>query len=498
MDLIKKGSILSTASIFLVRRKVLELLNRIEREKFLSFDDIEDIAEKIIEYGNHAIPIIIKNFSQQKDPLILSRYEYLIMTIYDTEFLKYLHSINLEDNLYLRRSVINLLNFYGENLSETEIYPLILDYFNKVKDLLDFFMEPQKDKFINSVNLIRMAYFLTDIEKLNLVQSIKLSDNENIYLLLYLLLWTGSDAFINEAIKLLGRLKTKKSLYLLQISKKILPEKYFHEISKSIKKLKFSGIDIEEKPDFLNKNYNIWTKISDLNKDSEFYLFFEIKDLDISNKLLLSITDLYFLSVNSYIYSKNESNLESIYALKKADNNFTYAMLKDVIKNHYEMGVPFPWQFTYLCLFLNNEDLTPEEYKCQINDKVEGFFNEYVYNELNNLLKDNDWLLNDIRFIEIIEKWYLNTEPYEDLWRDHLFIRKVIREIILPEIESWKKRFCQLADYLYLVGSKYKLSLIIHKVIDKLKPDIEIIEKEDLIRKIILYNKEKFLKSIGR
>lgn len=498
MDLIKKGSILSTASLFLIRRKVLEFLSKLEKDKSLTCDDIEDIAEKIIEYGVNAIPIIIKNFSQQKDPLILSRYEYLIMTIYDPEFLKYITKINLEQNLYLRKSVINLLNFYGQTISETEIYPFIEDYFNKVGEQLSLFIETKDNIYLSAMNLIKMFYFLTDFEKVSLIENIRLSDNENIYLLLYLLLWTGSNPVINETIKLLGRLKTGKSLYLLEISKDFLPERYFQEISKSIKKLNFSGIDKEEIPDFYNKHYNIWTKISDLNKDSEFFLFWEIKDLSSSNKFLLSISDFYLISVNSYVYDKVDSNLESIYNLKSAENYFVYSILKDVVKNHYEKEVPFPWHFTYLCLFLDYKNLIPEIYNCQLTEKKDVVLNEFIQNELDNLLYDNDWLLNDNRFTEIIEKWYSDTEPYEDLWRDNLFVRKIIREVILPEIDNWKRRLCQLADYLYLIEAKHKLSMIIHKAIDRLKPDVEILEKEDLIKSIILYNKEKFLKSKRR
>lgn len=498
MDLIKKGSLLSTASLFLIRRRVLEFLNKLEKSKTLTCDDIEDIAEKLIEYEHHAIPVIMKNFIQLKDPLIINRYEYLIMNIYDTEFLKYLANINLEENLYLRNSVINLLNFYGQNLREIEIYPFIEEYFHEAVNQLDLTLKTKENLHLFAFNLIKMFYFLTDFEKESLIERINPSDNENIYTLCYLFLWTGSNSIITETIKLLSRIKTEKSLYLLKIAKIFLPERFAHEIDRSIKKLNFSGIDKEEPPDFFKKNYNIVTKISNLNKDNGFFLFFEVKDFNALNKFLLSVSDFYLLSVNSYLYGKSDSSLESVFQLKEAKSSFVFAILKDIIRNHHEMEIPFPWHFTYLCFFLNYKDLIPQEYECQIKEKGDIFFNQYTHNQLTNLLGDNDWLLNDIRFIEIIEKWYLNTEPYEDLWRDHLFIRKIIREIILPEFNHWKRRLCQLADYLYLVESKQKLSMIIHKTIDRLTPDIEIIEKEDLIKEIILYNKEKFLKTKRR
>ncbi len=498
MDLIKKGSLLSTASLFLIRRRVLELLNRLEKSKSLTCDDIEDMAEKLIEYEHHATTIIMKNFAQQKDPLIISRYEYLIMNIYDTEFLRHLSQINIEENLFLRNSVVNLLNFYGQNIREIELYPLIEKYFNEAEKQLETLLK-DKDHFHSlAVSFINTFYFLTDYERESLIEKIDTFNSENVYKLCYLLLWTGSNPTINETIKLLSRIKTGKSLYLLKISKTFLPERFLHEIDRSIKKLNFSGVDEEEKPDFLEKKYNIETKISNLNKDEGFFLFFEIKDFSACNKFLLSVSNFYLLSVNSYLYGKSDSNLESIFELKKAKSSFIFAILKDIIKNHYEMGIPFPCHFTYLCYFLNYEDLIPENYECKVKEKGDIFFNGFINNQLTNLLVNNNWLLNDIRFVEIIEKWYFDTEPYEDLWRDHLFVRKIIREIILPEFDFWKKRLCQLADYLYLVESKQKLSILIHQTIDRLKPDIENMEKEDLIKYIILYNKEKFLNTKGR
>ncbi|MCX7770703.1 MAG: hypothetical protein N2202_06430 [Proteobacteria bacterium] len=477
---------------------MLEFLNKLERNKSIKEDDIEDIAEKLIDYGHLAIPIIVKNFTLQKDPLILSRYEYLIMNIYDMDFLKYLVKVNLDENLYLRKSLINLLNFYGYDLTESDIYYSISNYFIETKSFIKAVLENSENSYQSIIELIKMVYFLTDSEKESLIQSILDNYEEKTFIILYLFLWTGSHTLINETLKLLGRMKTGKSLFLLKISKEFLPEIFSEEIERSIKKLNFSGIYNEEKLKFLERNFRIRTKISNLNRDKEFFIFFEISDLNKANKFLFSISDFYFLSVNSYLYDSNDSKLENLFGLKDADSKYLYNILQDLIRNHYDMGVPFPWQFTCLVFFLNYKDLVPKKYECQIEKREEFFLNEFLHAEIKNLLSMNDWLLNDIRFVEIVEKWYFNTEPYEDLWRDHLFIRKVIREIIIPEMEFWKRRLCQLGDYLYLVEGKQKLSMYLHKTVERLKPDIEFIEKEDLIKEIIMYNKEKVLKEKRR
>lgn len=498
MNDINKRTILSSATIFLIRRRVVEYLNKLEKVRNLSTDEIEDIADKLLEYGEYALPVIVRNFSKLKEPTLIERYEHLMMYMYEPDFLKYLVNLNLKENLYIRKSLLSLLNFYGFDIAQSSLHQEIEEYYFSVQDALNEILQESKPDFKKLSSFLKGLYFLSDDEKLRLLSFIDNSKSAIKYFLYYTFFWTGSQSLIFDVIKNLGKTRKKEAYALLLRAKKILPYHYHQEIERNLRKLVFSGVG-EGECNFRFEANVLRTMISNPNRDDKFFIFFEIlHENKIKLKFLFSVIDCYFFSIDCYFYGSEESSLEMVYGLREVNSKMAFDILCDIILNHFEKNVLFPWQFSLFALFMNCDLIIPKNYTCNLKIKEEPVINNYLYKVLEMIIEENEWLIRDYRFIEIVEKWYLNTEPYEDLWRDHLFLRKVIREIIIPELDLWKKRFCQLGDYLYYVDSQHKLSFIIHKILEDLHPDVEIIEKDDFIKKLIMYNKNRYLNQKGR
>jgi len=494
----EKNFLFKSANLFITRRRILEYLKTIENDRKLSFFEIEDIADRLLEYGEHALEIIVNNFSRQRDTLIIKRYEHLMMYMYEPSFLKYLVSLGFKKNIYIRTSLLNLLNFYGFNLYQSPYYGEIEEFYSKVYETLMFFLRKKENDFDDIKNFLQNFYFLSDDEKIRLLEIIDESSPYKRYFLYNLLIWTGFKQVLFEIIRNLGKRRTERAIILLNFLKKMLPFEYIESIDKVLSKLTFSVIDHSCNNKKNDKRYYYKTMISDLNKENSFMLFFEVRNCNKPVKFLLTVNEFYFLSIDSYVYTDNESPIEKIYSLKEIKNEIAFDILADIVLNHLELEVPLPWQFTFLTCFVDMEKIIPKNYTCHINSREEFFINEYWERIFDMYVQENGWFMNEHKFCNIIEKWYYNTEPYEDIWRDHLFLRKIIREIILPEINYWKKRFYQLADYFFYAEGQQKLAFLIYKNIHDLIPDVESIEKNSFIKKLIMYNKDKCLLEMRR
>ncbi len=494
----EKNFLFKSANIFLIRRRVLEYLKTIEKDRKLSFVEIEDISDKLLEYGEHALEIIVNNFSRQRDALIIDRYEHLMMYMYEPAFLKYLMPLGFKKNVYIRNSLLNLLNFYGFNLYQSPYYGEVEEFYNKVYETLMVFLRKKENELEDVKHFLKDFYFLSDAEKIRLLEIIDDSSPEKRYFLYNLLIWTGFKQVLLEIIKNLGKRKSERAIFLLNFLKKMLPYEYLEPIDKALSKLMFSVIHQGVNDQSNSKKHFYKTMISDLNKENSFLLFFEVRNCNKPVKFLFTINEFYFLSIDSYVYTDNESAIEKVYSLKEIKNEIAFDILADIVLNHLEMEVPLPWQFTFLTCFVDVEKILPKNYTCHIDVKEEVFINEYWQKVFDMYVQENGWFMNENKFYNIIEKWYYNTEPYEDIWRDHLFLRKIIREIILPEINYWKKRFYQLADYLFYAESQQKLAILIYNNIRNLMPDVENIEKNTFIKKLIMYNKDKCILEMRR
>jgi hypothetical protein len=494
----KKNFLLKSANLFIVRRKVLEYLRTIEKDRKFSFVEIEDIADRLLDYGEYALEIIVNNFSRQRDALIIDRYEHLIMYMYEPAFLKYLVPLGFKKNVYIRTSLLNLLNFYGFNLYQSPYYGEIEGFYSKVYEALMVFLRKKDNDLDDVKNFLKDFYFLSDAEKARLIEIIDGSSPQKRYFLYNVLIWTGFKQVLFEIIRNLGKRKSERAIFLLNFLKKMLPFEYIELIDKALSKSMLSVINGCYSDKSNDKKYYYKTMISDLNKENSFLLFFEVRNHNKPVKFLFNINEFYFLSVDSYVYTDNESPIEKVYSLKEIKNEIAFDILADVLLNHFEMEVPLPWQFTYFTCFVDIEKILPKSYTSHINLKEDFFINEYWQRVFDMYVQENGWFMNENKFCNILEKWYYNTEPYEDIWRDHLFLRKIIREVILPEINFWIKRFYQLADYLFYAESQQKLAFLIYKNIQNLIPDVESIEKNSFIKKLIMYNKDKCLLEMRR
>lgn len=481
--------------LLILRRYVLEHLNKLENKKKCSLDDIESLADLLSNYGEYVIPIIIKKMESHEESYLLSRYEYLIKYMHAPEFVQYLLNVDNNSNVTLRRTIFNLLDFFNIPHSESPMFK----YMKNEKDLLINILTGLKDEvkveetLFKVKNFVKHFYFLDEHGQLDVIKNLDYCYKKEAFYIFEGLLHSGSKKIIKEVIRILGRIRHAEGLRLLKDAALYLPKSFSEDIERSVRKLNFAGILSSQEKQYVDNI--IKTGITNLNKDDIFLLSLEIIENGVLKKYLVYINEIGLLEQVSEIDTmKNNSFAKE--ELFEIDKKFFFKILSDVIYNHYLTNVEFPWKFVYLSMFIKPALLHPEKYTCSYYHKDLIYI---PYNKaIDDVLKENNWLLNDNRFIDFVEKWYSGTEPYEDLWREHLFIRKVLREIVLSEFDLWIKRLCQMGDFFYYTGKNRELAYFIHNLEKRMQKNVELLEKENFLKNMIIYNKNKVLQHIGR
>lgn len=489
------------SNILMIRRNILESLRDIEHSKDMDISTLERIADYFFRYDDFLIPILIEEFQKNKEERVLSKYEFI---------LKYLDNPNLikplidcleknKDNLKLKRTIFRVLKHYNVEFSAP---PLNQYYQELLRD-----SEKLSEKLINTYNCdwynfnsALSEFFYVEDGQIEVLKFLEKNEDLRKYGVLLTLLLSNNPYLIEEIIKILGRSYDGQAYDVLRKALIFLPAKYHKQIDLNLRKLSFKGV---KNSDFIESGEILSCYISYPLVDDERYILYDIsKDnqyivalIEIDREIGIGENGIFYITKNKEAKEKKINDFIENLNLKKVTNGYDIRLINNAVFNNYVVDATFPPVFSILINFLPVYYFKPLKYS---PDRVLDKFSSFnIKKEV--LLKNSaklwdivyklGWLSEDYRFIKIVEKWYLNAKKEEYFWMDDLLVRKVLREIILSDINNWKNKLLFLADFLDNINESREYIEMILSVYDAFTRDIEKMEKMPFIRKLILESK---------
>ncbi len=499
----------SISYALLSRKQFLELLKQLKLNKNFSPDEMLRIAELIQNFDKMFYPLIVEEFANADSEVLIQKYEYLMKYLdyqgFTTPLIDLLN--NQIKDFRIKRAIINVLKFYNVEFTSPK-----LKQFQKNEDEL-FKSLKIRALHANKKDLNNLAEIMQDfwlLEEGAMVTLVKELAREGVLAIpiLELLLNTGINNVVNEIISQLGKIKNSLSLTVLEKAKHYLPSEYYAEVDKSIRRLNFMWItEIEkEKKDFtIEKTF--------LSYPAEFlsrYIMFWIKDDSSNHLIVLNVTKKRgisdFINVNFYL-SKDEvlekiNRFQQELLLREVHNEYVKIFFSEGIRNNYVNKVPFHPLFPVISTLLPVDFIRPVPNDPSIIlNKFEGHrlksdksidWVKYT-DKLTNIIKTLNWLIKDDRFKDIVRKWYLDSEKHS-VWLDDLLVRKVLREIIIPNLYDWKEMLFLLSDFMYNTGEEKELARLFVQLASTLNNNIEEMEQNELLKLIIIESKNFLIK----
>ena len=490
------------SNILLIRRNVLEYLKEIEHSKDIDMDALERIGDYFLRYDELIIPMLIEEFVKIKEERVLTKYEYLLKYLDNPNLIKPLIQslVKNKENLKLKTSILRVLKHYNVDFSSP---PLNLFY-------SEFLTEAQKiaDKLINSYNSnwynFSSAFFefsYLEEGQINVLKCIEKSNDKRKYGVFLTMLLTNNPILINSVIEILGKSYDVEAFNILEKAFVFLPTKYHNLIDTNLRKLRFKGINKDE--DIIEENNILHCYVSYPLSEDEVYILYDIQKNDFRIIILMELNleegicenCNFNISKNLEMHNMNINTLIKNMNLREITNGYDVRLLNNAIFSNYVNDSKFPPGFSILINFLPAYYFKPILYHPERVREKYKFYKDKEY-LLKNSFKIWDivdklgWLSENYHFVAIVEKWYLNSKKDEYFWMDDLFIRKVLREIILSDINNWKNKLLFLADFLDNINENREYIDIIIAVYDELTKDIEKTEKIPFIRKLILGSKD--------
>ncbi len=504
MFLSKKDNI---SNALILRRNILELLKIIEHSKDIDIDNIERIKDYLSNYGDIIIPIIIDELKKKQSDKILYKYENLLVYLDNYNLIKPLINCLMEnkENTKLRKTIIRVLKRYYVSFNEpplSRFYAELIEEIEKIGiELISSFNE-NWDKFLGFyTEFLYLQEGQTEI--LKVIEELKDDKKYDIFLTMLL---TNDDQLIRNIIETLGRIDHEKSLLVLKRALVFLPLKYHGLIELNMRKLNFKGIRYQGDPieeNYINNVYLGYPFSNGLR-----HLLYLLKKGDFYHILFIEIDEVFGITENCMLYANlNEDRKDHIisrlvdqFYLKQVNNNYDLKIINHGIFNNYAMDVILPPVFSIFINYLPAYYFKPILYKIDsIRERLRFRFDENSIKNSDKLWELVDilgWLTEDMRFVDIVEKWYVNSKKEEQFWMDEIFIKKVLREIILSDINIWKERLLMLADFLDNVSEHRDYIGIILAVEQALEKDVEKMERIPFFKKLILESKKMVLMNL--
>ncbi len=472
-----------------------------EHSKETDLDNIERIRDYVDRYGNIVIPIIIDELVKKKSDKILSQYEYL---------LKYLDNFNLvkpligclitnKDNNKLRKTIIKVLKYYYISFTDPPLnrfYAELIQEIEKLKiELLDSYSSENWYKFIE----LYSDFLYLEEGQTEILKSIEKTDNDNKFDIFLTMLLTNNDFIIKSIIEALGRIDNEKSVMVLKKAQVFLPLKYHSLIELNIRKLNFKGIRYNQ--DLEEENNIVSAYLGFPFSNGLRHLLYLVKKNQRYHILFIEMDEVFGITDNCFLYHNlDEKKKELIlfnktdqFYLKKVENNYDLKIMNDAVFNSYVLESAFPPVFSVFINFLPSYYFKPVLYNWE---KIRERFNIPLDE---NLVKDSTrlwelvdilgWLSEDSKFIDIVERWYANSKKEDYYWMDEIFVKKILREIILSDINIWKERLLLLADFLDNINEHKEYINIILALERIMSKDIERMEKVPFFRRLIIESK---------
>lgn len=490
----------------LARKHILELLHELNLSE-TSPDEIKRIGDLIESIGEFFYKIIIDEMANLESDQLLKKYEYLIKYLNYIDFVPFLIDLlpKSKGNFKLRRTIINLLKYYNANFRAEPLNSYISEINSEISKI------PQK--IIYHLNLdvfslhkvLEEFYYLDTNEKLFVLNKLAecYHSNQNVMRFFDILLRTGLNDAIVSSIEAIAKIRTGESLQLLEEALLYLPDEFHPLITKGIRKLSFMGIKTSEKQ---NKDSIIEkTYLGYPLRCRERYLLIVIRErenrhlclvnIDLSDGVMEPVSAKFNLSIE--MLERLQSNYEKEYHLKEVNIEYATKILSNNILYNYLYLQPFPPLFAVIAYFLPPTFIKPNSSYLSKGTPFAQFKKCYVSPEESEkvweIIKDLHWLSCNLRFKEIVNKWYADSEKNSD-FLDNLLIRKTIREIFISDLESWSKRFYLLADFLYNINEKKDIIPIISALEKSFSSSIEEMENMPFIRRFIKESRKIVLK----
>jgi len=506
---VAKGQNSPISYALLARKQILELLNRLKLNKEFVPEEILRIADLLQNYDEIYYPLIVKEFENADSEVLIQKYQFLLKYLDYPGFTPMLIELLQKKlrNYKQKKAILDVLKYYRVDFSA----PQLKKYLETEEELI----RKIKLKLLQSANAdlndlasaMQEFYILDENEMISLMREL-VKEEVRAIPILDLMLRTGIKSVIFEAIRLLGRIKDSESMAVLNAAKLYLPPKFCEEIAKSIRKLRFmwvkkskeqsAGFKVEKAylsypTEFLNRNLVFVVKQDAYNH----LLFFNItKNRGIAD----FVTAKFYLSEAALKeieeYYKNE------FSLREVALYYAKSLLCDGVRKNYVNEIPFHPLFPVVTKFIPSNYICPFSYDpttIKSNPEIKNIIPSLTYeitDELLEIIRSLNWLSSDGRFKDIVFKWYLGSDK-NSWWLDELLIRKVLREIIIPNLYDWKEMLFLLADFMYNTGGKLELVAVFVELATSLNTNIEEMEQVRLLRvfiteskNIVLQNKE--------
>lgn len=493
----------SISYALLARKQFLDLLRNLELNKDFVPEEVVRIGELMQNFDSKIFyPIILERLEKLESTFLLKKYEYLLKYLDYEGFVPLLVNLlpKVVEKLELKRTIISVLKYYDVSFSSPSL--------KKYREIVCKEMEKVRNKFVdvienqdlNSLCEVMGKFFNFEEEEMIEIITELATLGEKSLPILELMLKTGINNVIEKTIVELSKIKEGRSLQILKEAMEYLPTKYFHLIDRAIKKLNFMGIqhsaqkekDIKVLKIYLSYPYSFRGRqigIAVSENQNIHFLFFDIKE----EKGIYDVINVHFFLSEEELKRIVQKYCDE-FILKEVKLSYGILIFADGVRRNYVNDVPFHPFFSVAASLLPLQFIKPMPYDPESIKKSLGGINlpirdietkgSNIWKEISKL----NWLSGDERFRDIIKKWYMNSNK-ESPWLNELLIRKVLREMIVPNIYSWKERLFLLADFLYNTSKEPYLVFDIIEVAESLTSKIEVMEELPFIRTFILESK---------
>lgn len=484
----------------LARKQFLDLLRQLKLNRDFEPEEVSRICDLLQNYDEILYPIIVKELENADDEVLIQKYEYILKFLDYPGFIP--HLIELFPKTYekpaLRKAILNVLRHYKFGIR----HPLYSQYgrhiLERIGKIKQKFLAVRYYDFDELTEAFKEFYLLETDEMTFLMHDF--AGNGKVALqTLELFLMTGIHELINETIEEIAKIRDSQSIRILMSAKEYLPIEYHALINDSLKKLKFLCVlEPEKKPLDLHIEKTLMSfpyiagarYIAFVIKAGDYshFLFFVIKEHNGLNNYSTSrfyLTDEQLNKLTEYF--SNE------FSLIEVKPDYAAAILADGIRNNYLNGIAFPPIFPVISRILPKNYLKPRPYdpttiKTHFEEASKVRTSMEQAERLWDIIRPLNWLADDERFKDIVNKWYMNSNK-ESSWLDELLIRKTIREIVIPNLYRWKERLLLLSDFLYNTEMNLDFIPCIISVAENLSSNVEEMEELPFLRIFIRESK---------
>jgi hypothetical protein len=458
----------------LYKKQILDLLESIKNIN-TSVWQLNKNMEKLFEFGDYVVPVCLSKLREGDEELaavICYALEYVNDFSLVEPLMEMLILPNISDKIKAR--IISVLIHYGIDASELPISAIIKDFDKIAQDsLLEMLDDINEDYFLIPYILEDFEEFPSDMKIVHL-RDIGNQKNEKAIPLLEIIASINDVAVAQEAVKALGKIKSGKSLFVLN---KII-NKHENDIVKKVafresQRLKFSGVQLEVEPLRLKLGEPKKIILSSIDGLGSRTLWIAWKNPIVKRRLCcmnvlinteLGIKDCWGISqITTREFNSSVKELSRSTVVTECEMDYALLLLRNALYCNQQNNVDLPYQFYFWKHLLQQQyNLNPMYYKPVFEGydlKAIAENEEYIketYNLLNYKLY-SDWFIANPKVYDYAEQnrskkgYMLKKMTYQ---KSENFFIKFTQELIQPHIEILERMLELSADFLVKAGQR--------------------------------------------